>query len=115
MRINMSLLFLFLCLFAKDLFARGVRFISPRNHQTIQSTLDIQIVAPHDKSVKIVPVMITKETGRKVVKWIGYLTPKNKFKLTVDISSFSAGKYEVEALYGSRGQEYDGDVDFFIQ
>lgn len=115
MRINKSFLFLYLLVFSTVSFGFDIRFLSPGKNQTVQKTVIIKIVAPRDKSVLTVPLWIKSEYGRERIKWLGYLKSSNKFKIEVDVSTFSPGKYEIEAMYGSRGREYDGDTEFYIQ
>ncbi|MGL5955133.1 MAG: hypothetical protein ACRC0X_00785 [Brevinema sp.] len=108
-----NLLLGFLILTTGNLFADDIWFISPRNGQPIQNTLEIQIQPPFG-NVPSVNVWIEYDMGRDQIVWWGTLTKQNNYKVVVDVSKFQPGKYEVQAEYYMFGKEFDGDVDIWI-
>lgn len=104
--------------FADDDYDDDIYIDLPGEDETITSgKLEIFVSDPTD-SPKEIEARIVKEGKRgekdKVV-WKGKLLQKDDYKLTVDVSSFDSGEYELKLRYRVNRRSYDEDVEFYIE
>ena len=105
-------------LFADDDYDDDIYIDLPHEKETITNgKLEIYISDPTD-SPKEIEAQIIKE-GRKGERdksvWKGKIPEKDGYKLTLDISSFDPGEYELKLRYRVNRRSYDGDVEFYIE
>ncbi|MGL4367168.1 MAG: hypothetical protein ACRCTQ_02640 [Brevinemataceae bacterium] len=95
-----------------NIFADDIWFISPQPGQPVTGKLTIQIQPPYQPTD--VRVWIKEDMGPDRLVWSGSLTAARNYTMTVDTSKFRPGKYELKAEYYINGQDFDGDMDFWI-
>ncbi len=93
-------------------FADDIWFISPKNGDSVKNSLTIQLDPRHDDVDIRVWIEYDDENDRVV--WRGKVNKRDNYTVTVDTSKFKRGKYEVQAEYYVGREDYDGDVDFWI-
>ncbi len=93
-------------------FADDIWFSSPRHGDSVKGMLTIQLEPRHDDVDVRVWIEYDDENDRVV--WRGRVGKKDNYTVKVDTSKFKRGKYEVNAEYYVGREDYDGDVDFWI-
>ncbi len=109
----MKKLLLFFVLCASTSFAEDVYFIKPMEGDSANGQLTIQIEPPRG-NVNSVRVWIEQDFDRDKVVWRGSLNKNNNYTATVDVSKYEKGKYEIQAEYYIGREDYDGDVNFWV-
>ncbi len=108
---KLLLMMMFVLMSGCSLFEDDIVFISPKAGASVSGTLTIELDPKHDD----VEVRVWIENSTDTIVWTGTtLTSANNYKTTVDVSGYAQGKYEINATYYKGGEDYDGDVDFWI-
>ncbi len=94
-------------------FADDVYFIKPVEGESLKGSLTIQIEPPRHNT-EYVRVWLEKDFGQDEMVWRGMLSKENNFAVTIDIYKYEKGRYKIKAEYYVGGQDYDGDVVFWI-
>ncbi|MGL4367169.1 MAG: hypothetical protein ACRCTQ_02645 [Brevinemataceae bacterium] len=88
-------------------------FVSPSYNQQITNPLVIQIAPAYMyKNVKV--WLKRKSEFIDWTVWRGKLTKKNNYTLLVNISKFKPGLYELKAKYYLYGEDYESEMDIWI-
>lgn len=107
-----NLLLIALTFITTNIFADGIWFVSPQPGQSIKGQMTIQIQPPFIQTD--VRVWIQEETGYEQMVWNGTLSAANNYTITVDTSKFKKGRYEINAEFFHQNQDFDGDIEFWI-
>jgi len=86
-------------------------FLLPSNGQPVSGKIKIKIYPPPE--LVSVNVWIESDFTESLV-WMGLLSLANNYTITVDTSKFKPGKYEINAEYYLNREDYDGDIDIWV-
>lgn len=104
-------------LFADDDYDDDIYIDLPHENETItDGKLEIYISDPTDspKEIEAQIVKDGKKGERDKTVWKGKILQKDGYKLTLDVSSFDPGEYELKLRYRVNRRSYDDDVEFYI-
>lgn len=86
-------------------------FTFPSDGQPVSGLIEIKIYPPSfDTEVRI---WIESDKSEDIV-WMGILTKEYNYTTTVDTSRFIPGKYEINAVYYQYGEDFEGDIDIWV-
>jgi len=111
-KINKVLLLGMILFGINNIFADDIWFISPQNGQNVSGSMKLQIQPPYNNID--VRVWIESDMGWERTVWSGTLNTKNNYTMTINTSKFKPGKYEAKAEFYVQGNDFDGDVTFWV-
>ncbi|MGL4388058.1 MAG: hypothetical protein ACRCTJ_01520 [Brevinema sp.] len=104
-------IFFFLFFISPVIYGDDIWFLMPSNNQPVTGMVTIKIHPPYHQ----VPVNVWIEhdhTDQMV--WRGILSPDNNYSIIVNTDRFRPGKYEINAEYYADGDDYDGDINIWV-
>lgn len=99
----------FLC--SSTSWSEDIWFLFPSDGQPVSGVIDIKIYPPQNP----VPInlWIEDDQSERIV-WMGTVASENNYTISVDTSRFNPGKYKIEALYYLYNEDFDGDIDIWV-
>ena len=110
-KLYLSIFFTITFLCSSNIWSDDIWFMLPSNGQPVSGIMDIKIYPPQE-SVAI-NVWIEHDRTEDVV-WMGTVKLENNYTISVDTTRFKPGKYKIEALYFLYGEDFDGDIDIWV-